>query len=98
MISWFIWATARAANVSFLNNTGHPPWEVLLVDTGLHTEKASRIVRVGSRLKGERFFVAYGDDVSDVDLGALVRLSSRTRQAGDADGRPNTSALWRRRS
>jgi glucose-1-phosphate cytidylyltransferase len=60
------------SHVSFLNDTDHPPWEVFLVDTGLHTEKASRIVRVGSNLKGERFFVAYGDDVSDVDLGALA--------------------------
>ena len=60
------------ANASFLNDTGHPPWKVLLVDTGLHTEKASRIVRVGHNLSGRRFFVAYGDDVSDVDLGALA--------------------------
>jgi glucose-1-phosphate cytidylyltransferase len=60
------------AKVSFLDDTGHPPWEVRLVDTGLHTEKASRIAQVGENLSGERFFVAYGDDVSDVDLGALV--------------------------
>jgi glucose-1-phosphate cytidylyltransferase len=60
------------AGVGFLNGTGHPPWQVRLVDTGLHTEKASRIARVGSNLKSERFFVAYGDDVSDVDLGALT--------------------------
>ncbi|MFQ5401227.1 MAG: sugar phosphate nucleotidyltransferase [Anaerolineae bacterium] len=52
----------------------HPPWEVSLVDTGLDTEKASRIAHVASFLKGDRFFVAYGDDVSDVDLGALVKF------------------------
>jgi glucose-1-phosphate cytidylyltransferase len=50
----------------------HPPWQVSLVDTGLHTEKASRIARASAYAPGERFFVAYGDDVSDVDLTELV--------------------------
>lgn len=54
------------------NHTGHPPWQVSLVDTGLHTEKAHRILRVAGHLSGPRFFVAYGDDVSDVDLTALI--------------------------
>lgn len=52
----------------------HEPWSVSLVDTGLYTEKASRIAKVAEHLQGERFFVAYGDDVSDVDLGALVEF------------------------
>jgi glucose-1-phosphate cytidylyltransferase len=52
----------------------HPPWQVTLVDTGLDTEKASRIARVAPHLIGERFFVSYGDDVSDVDLGELVKF------------------------
>jgi glucose-1-phosphate cytidylyltransferase len=50
----------------------HPTWEVSLVNTGLHAEKASRIVQVSDYLPGDRFFVSYGDDVSDVDLTALV--------------------------
>jgi glucose-1-phosphate cytidylyltransferase len=50
----------------------HPPWEVILVDTGLFTDKASRIARVREHLKADRFFVAYGDDVSDVNLKALL--------------------------
>ena len=50
----------------------HPTWEVSLVNTGLHTEKGRRIVQVSDYLEGDRFFVAYGDDVSDVDLGALL--------------------------
>jgi glucose-1-phosphate cytidylyltransferase len=50
----------------------HPDWQVSLVDTGLHTEKAQRIAQVAHLLDGDRFFVAYGDDVSDVDLSALV--------------------------
>jgi glucose-1-phosphate cytidylyltransferase len=52
----------------------HPDWKVTLVDTGLYSEKASRIAQVAEHLTGDRFFVSYGDDVSDVDLQALLRF------------------------
>ncbi len=54
--------------------TNHPHWQVTLVDTGLRTEKATRIAQARPHLTGDRFFVAYGDDVSDVDLTALIRF------------------------
>lgn len=60
--------------VTLHGDLDHPTWRVSLVDTGLHTEKASRIARVATYLTGERFFVAYGDDVSDVNLTDLVRF------------------------
>jgi glucose-1-phosphate cytidylyltransferase len=60
--------------IHYHNNTGHPPWQITLADTGLNTEKASRIARVAPYLNSDRFFVAYGDDISDVDLQALVRF------------------------
>ncbi|MCP5101295.1 MAG: NTP transferase domain-containing protein [Chloroflexi bacterium] len=56
------------------NHVGHPSWQVSLVDTGLLTEKARRITSVSGYLHDDRFFVAYGDDVSDVDLTALVNF------------------------
>ncbi len=60
--------------LQYHNTAGHPPWQVTLADTGLHTEKASRIAQVARYLEGDRFFVAYGDDVSDVDLGKLIQF------------------------
>jgi glucose-1-phosphate cytidylyltransferase len=62
------------APIHFHNTLNHPPWQITLVDTGLHTEKASRIARVAQYLNSDRFFVAYGDDVSDIDLQALVHF------------------------
>jgi len=47
-------------------------WQVTLVDTGLLTEKASRIYRTAPYLDGERFFVTYGDGVGNIDLNALL--------------------------
>lgn len=55
-----------------LSDIDHPTWEVILADTGLLTEKASRIARVSRHIQADRFFVAYGDDVSDVELDKLL--------------------------
>ncbi|MCA9922942.1 MAG: NTP transferase domain-containing protein [Anaerolineales bacterium] len=57
---------------TYQNYLGHSPWQVALVDTGLHTEKAQRITKVADYLQADRFFAAYGDDVSDVDLTKLA--------------------------
>jgi len=56
----------------FQSQPQHPPWNVVLVDTGLQTSKAGRIAKVIRHLNRDRFFVAYGDDVSNVDLESLV--------------------------
>jgi glucose-1-phosphate cytidylyltransferase len=49
-------------------------WQVTLADTGLLTEKASRIYRVSSYIDAPRFFVTYGDGVGDIDLEALLQF------------------------
>lgn len=61
-----------SSHVEYLSDINHPPWRIAMIDTGLHTMKASRIARVRQYLTGDRFFVAYGDDVSDVDLNTLA--------------------------
>ncbi|MGD2077339.1 MAG: sugar phosphate nucleotidyltransferase [Chloroflexota bacterium] len=61
-------------NMEFGSPVAHPRWEVALVDTGLHTSKASRIARVRDYLTEDRFFVAYGDDVANIDLSALLEF------------------------
>lgn len=60
--------------ITYHGQPAHSPWSVSLVDTGLLTEKASRIARVASYIEGDRFFVAYGDDVSDVNLTRLMQF------------------------
>jgi glucose-1-phosphate cytidylyltransferase len=68
--------TVRLGNhngdIDFHGPEDHPEWEVSLVDTGLRTDKASRIARVASYLAAGRFCVTYGDGVGDVDLGELM--------------------------
>ena len=51
------------------------PWRVTLVDTGEDTMTGGRLKRVGAYLKDEEAFCfTYGDGVSDVDIGALIRF------------------------
>lgn len=49
-------------------------WTVHLVDTGMHTQTGGRIRRLTPWLKGERFFLTYGDGVSNVDLLRLLEF------------------------
>jgi glucose-1-phosphate cytidylyltransferase len=51
------------------------PWHVTLVDTGDHTQTGGRMARVRPYLdEGDDFLMTYGDAVSDIDLGELIRF------------------------
>lgn len=47
-------------------------WRVTVVDTGLETQTAGRVRRVGGYLDDTTFMVTYGDGVASVDIGALL--------------------------
>lgn len=65
--------TAGRSLVGYGSRFDHSAWEVTMVDTGLQTEKASRIRLLSRYLEGaDRFFVAYGEAVADIDLQKLV--------------------------
>lgn len=59
-------------HLSYHGQYEHAPWEVTLVDTGLETGRAARLMKVADYLEDGRFFVAYGEAVADVDLKALL--------------------------
>ncbi|MCO5186219.1 MAG: sugar phosphate nucleotidyltransferase [Anaerolineae bacterium] len=63
---------ANQTPLHFHNGSDHAAWRIDMVETGLNTDKASRIARVADYLAGDRFFVTYGDGVGDVDLAGLV--------------------------
>jgi glucose-1-phosphate cytidylyltransferase len=50
------------------------PWRVTLVDTGEHTMTGGRLKRVRSYVGDADFCMTYGDGVSDIDIGELVRF------------------------
>jgi len=56
------------------HDPGCEDWIVHLVDTGLTTFTGGRVKRLGPWLAKETFMVTYGDGVSDIDLGDLLRF------------------------
>ena len=48
------------------------PWKVTLVDTGLETLTAGRILKARKYIGEEPFLLTYGDGVSDVDIRKLI--------------------------
>ncbi|MEZ4590734.1 MAG: sugar phosphate nucleotidyltransferase [Chloroflexota bacterium] len=73
-------------HVTFSGEYEHPPWEVTLVDTGLETERAARLAKVANYLDGERFFVAYGEAVANINLDELVQFHVRHGQKATVTG------------
>lgn len=55
------------------------PWRVTVVDTGLETMTGGRLRRVQKYVAGERFYLTYGDGVSDVNIGELTRFHEQQR-------------------
>lgn len=53
------------------------PWKVTLVDTGLDTNTAGRVIRVKKYLAQEPFMLTYGDGVSNVDINKLVEFHKK---------------------
>lgn len=49
-------------------------WIVHLVDTGLSTSTGGRVKRLEASLNNDTFMVTYGDGVSNIDLGALLKF------------------------
>ena len=55
------------------------PWKVTLVDTGDKTMTGGRLKRVASYLDNEPFCFTYGDGLSDVDIGALIKFHKKQK-------------------
>ncbi len=48
-------------------------YQIDLVDTGENSSKSERLIQIKDKL-GERFFLSYGDDLSDVNIEDLVKF------------------------
>lgn len=57
-------------------------WEITFADTGAATNTGGRIKRVEPYIRGNEFFVTYGDGVGDVNLCGLLDFHRRHRRIG----------------
>ena len=49
------------------------PWKVTLIDTGLETLTAGRLLKVRQYLGEEPFMLTYGDGIADIDINQLLQ-------------------------
>ncbi len=54
------------------------PWKVTLVNTGLNTLTAGRILKVKDYIEDDEFMLTYGDGVSDVNIHNLLSFHHRS--------------------
>lgn len=50
------------------------PWRVTLIDTGENTMTGGRLRRVQPYVQDEDFCFTYGDGISDIDIGELIKF------------------------
>lgn len=55
-----------------VHQTISEPWQVTLVNTGLHTATSGRLKMIQKYVGNETFMMTYGDGVSDVNLNKLI--------------------------
>lgn len=63
-----------AKNKMEVHENSVEPWKVTLVDTGEETMTGGRLKRVSRYLDREDFCFTYGDGLSNVDIGQLVKF------------------------
>ena len=57
-----------------IEQTDNVDWNVTLVQTGLSSMTGGRIKRLKEYIGNERFFLTYGDGLSDVDINSLLEF------------------------
>lgn len=59
---------------------GAGSFNIKFVETGIDANKAERIMKIKNYVEGDDFFVTYGDDLSDVNLNALLKFHQKNRK------------------
>lgn len=63
----------------YFKDHNHEGWKIHFIDTGLESTKSERLQRIRRLIKTPDFFLAYGDDVADINLKALYKTHQRSQ-------------------
>ncbi len=55
-------------------------WKINLIDTGRNTMTGGRLKRLGKYLKQEKFFLTYGDGLSNINLKKLLEFHNKKKK------------------
>ena len=84
----FTIALGQPDAVTYHQSNAEESWRVTLADTGLETNKGSRIYQAARYIDSDTFFVTYGDGVGDIDLDALLAFHRAHGQLATVTGVP----------
>ena len=59
------------------NNSNN--WKVTLIDTGLNTMTGGRLLRLKEYLNNQRFFLTYGDGLSNLNINDLLNFHKENK-------------------
>ncbi len=68
-----------ASNEIIIHNKRTEDWKVTVVDTGVEATTSERILQVKEYVKGEDFFVTYGDCLSDVNMAEMLEIHKKRK-------------------
>ena len=62
---------------SYFEKNNGEKWNIRFVDTGMESMKSERLACIRDFITSEDFFLAYGDDVADIDLHNLLKCHKK---------------------
>lgn len=65
---------------TFLDDSNVEKWKISVIDTGINTQTAGRLLKIKKYLNNdENFFFTYGDGLSDVNLNNLLKFHLKNK-------------------
>jgi glucose-1-phosphate cytidylyltransferase len=77
---------SSANELKFHTQHDESSWKVTLADTGSETMTGGRVAKVKKYLDGQRFFLTYGDGLSDVNLNELLSFHEKQKTIATVTG------------
>ena len=75
-----------AGKVITPHTSRHPDWRITQAYTGEETLTGGRIKRIESYIEGDTFMMTYGDGVSDIDIGELLKYHRKMGKIATVTG------------
>lgn len=72
----------RPEQVEIHDSNACEEWRVTFAETGLNAMTGCRVKRIEPYIHGDTFLLTYGDGVSDIDIGELVRFHRQHGRIG----------------